>query len=273
MLSMASVMLLTGCSESSSLPDESLRIGTTLAPCTMQGTAYAALPFRQWPQTYHGAVTAVVDAHLQQMGVSSGVLPATKQTAKQGEEGEAPVLDCSRIDEVLQPATPALIALAQEYAPWQAEDRIASLSRADTAAVLLEHLRVYECAWKEALVFDELYAQRGMYTQSAGTQRAVTRDQLLAETLVLRTTAAEELLVARAAMNRTLVLLGGYERVGSFRIAMECLARASLDLRNSLGLLTEAGACLPRAIDKRGSLRDLQPFTATISDDPPENDE
>ena len=67
----------------------------------------------------------------------------------------------------------------------------------------------------------------------------------------------EEVALARPTLHRTLSLIGGIDRLRPVDSSFECLQRASLDIRNILGLTAEVTSCLPRILDTRGSLRDL----------------
>ena len=249
------VLALAACNAAQSLPDDSLRIGTTLAPCGLKGTEYEKMPYREWATAYHSGVSAVIDAHLLQLGayaaeVGNANTPLTAQ---------AKPLDCTKIDAQSQPPTAALVAMASKLPPWKDADRLASLSRGDTAAVLLENLRTYRCALKDAQFFDVIRADSAL-RDTNGSAAPVTWYNLVLEASNIRSVAEEEQTVSREALNRTLMLIAGFDRVGMFRVAMECLARTSLDLRNTLGLLTEAGACLPGIQDKKNGLRDFQAF-------------
>ncbi len=62
---------------------------------------------------------------------------------------------------------------------------------------------------------------------------------------------------ARPTLERTLSIIGGLDRLNLLKLDIECLRRASLDLRNTLGLVAEAASCMPRSWDVRGSLRDM----------------
>jgi hypothetical protein len=67
---------------------------------------------------------------------------------------------------------------------------------------------------------------------------------------------AKERRIARPVLQRTLQLIGGMDRLEPLGVDIECLKRTSLDIRNSLGLISQAASCLTRIEDTQGSLRD-----------------
>ncbi|HLD78804.1 MAG TPA: hypothetical protein VJB16_07285, partial [archaeon] len=142
---------------------------------------------------------------------------------------------------------PMLRSLAQELSPWKEGIR---LSDSDTPAVLLEYIRVFECAMRErghSLPIKVLEEAQEPLNQMELSRKTTQEDAII----------ERELATARATLERTLTMLGGFNRLRPLALDLECLKRTSLDLRNVLGLTADTSACLPRAFDARGSLRDL----------------
>lgn len=207
--------------------------GERLAPCTASGSQFGDEKFDRWPQIYHGTVSQVVESHLGRIGQVSQ-LPI-RCTAKNYASMESP--------------TSALSGLAAQLPAWKGAQQ--DLSESDVSAVLLEFLRVYECSLNErrhnlsVMLINE---------QTGGVLTRGEFNDLYAEQNQQIDT---ELRIARATLERTLELVGGYDRLRPLALDIECLKRSSLDLRNVLGLAAQASACLPRSWDVRGSLDDL----------------
>lgn len=205
---------------------------TDLAPCTASGSVFAQLPLEEWPKRYHDGVRDVVDAHIESIGSV-----ATME------------LQCTDSGSVV-PASQALRMLASEIPAWQSAARMAQLSEQDAPAVLLEFLRVYECSLNEHrhhLPFSMNNAIEGLMSWGDLRFAQDPKEELI----------AHELSLSRTALDRTLGVIAGYDRLRPLATDLECVKRASLDLRNVLGLAAEASACLPRAWDPHTSLRDL----------------
>jgi hypothetical protein len=193
---------------------------------------------------YHAAVSAVVSAH---MNLHTQKTDSCKETAP------------------FKPATPALSGLAGQLPPWQSEERLGTLTEQQMTGVLLEYLRVYKCSLFEydqnRFASDEIwwYAQKNMVDDA---------NEYLPDSNPYQDTAPVEidLLVNREswlaseAMQRTVAFLGGVDRLHAGDVDFECVRRASLDLRNVLGLLSEALSCAGRALDAKSSLRDPPPI-------------
>ncbi len=196
------------------------------------------------PGTYHGTVASVLNAHMRQLASSA----------------TAPLLCTAQTFEAVLRPTPELRALARQLPEW-GPSRDAALSEADMAPVLLEYLRVYECAlWQR-----ERFLRTFVINEKAATEerpgatplRVIDRDDLTQEEARQRALITRELNVSRPTLERTLAVVGGIGRLQPLTVEIECLKRASLDLRNGLGLAAEAASCLPKILDARGTLRDL----------------
>jgi len=121
--------------------------------------------------------------------------------------------------------------------------------------VLLEYLRTYECALSERQSFLNVILQNSSAQQNAsiGNSRDTYNEANASE----RQTIARELSLARATLDRTLLVIGGMDRLRPLTVDIECLKRTSLDIRNITGLISQTSMCLPRVRDARGSLQDL----------------
>lgn len=204
-----------------------------LAPCTSDGSIFADMPFSEWKDRYHENVQDVIEAHMESLS-STTELP----------------LQCTADDyEELVPASEPLREMAAGLPAYRDAE---NLSETDMAPVLLEFLRVYECSMKQQEEYAVVYIPREF--ASGGFMGL---GNYLSKKAEQKQTMQDELRVSRTALERTLGLIGGYDRLRPLALDIECIKRASLDLRNVLGLAADASACLPRTWDTHGSLRDL----------------
>ncbi len=230
-LRIALLALLSGCV---SAPDWEWSGGEQLSPCTGKDGPFEEMDLEKWPDTYHGKVSGVIDAHMKKM-----------------EDMSTADIQCTAEDyPAMFKASGELQALASTLEPWKKR----TVSELELAPVLLEYLRIYECSLDEKRYFLTTEQQKSS-ASSAGTQLGYgsfisgkTEDEIMIR---------RELATARPILERTLSIVGGLDRLKPLAMDIECLKRASVDLRNGMGLVAEAAACMPRAIDARGSLRDL----------------
>ncbi len=206
-----------------------------LAPCSKEETPFASIPFADWPRTYHGTVSSIIEAHLRELG-KTGTLE----------------LRCTEEDygKLLKP-TDELRGLATTLAPWKTSTGQSDLSEANLGPVLLEYLRDYECALSERDNFLSVIVPREHSSTDSMERGAYNTEKGKQEELIAR-----ERAVARPALERTLIIIGGLDRLRPLGVDVECLKRTSLDIRNSLGLVSQAVSCLARLRDTQGSLRD-----------------
>lgn len=218
-----------------------------LAPCTRYDDRYASMFFKtekfdDWPDVYHERVGEVIEEYLEP--------PETIQC----------------YDQILIPLGPtsALGQLASELAPWQDPADRAKLDRNDVGIVLLEFLRMYECALVDHNYYLPMDVITERFEEEAGGTTPLptviedfTFDALLKEMGRRRKIITEEVVTSRAALQRVLMVISGVTRLSPIDAELECLQRASLDLRNGLGLAADASVCMPRAWDTKDSLRDL----------------
>ncbi|TSC58595.1 MAG: hypothetical protein Greene041619_469 [Candidatus Peregrinibacteria bacterium Greene0416_19] len=183
----------------------------------------------QWVLTYHNDLRRIVSAHLRpQSPICTG--------------------------NVTSPPSQDLRTLAAKLKPWKTPAAMQALTEQDMGAVLLEYLREYECAMREARDF--LPAD---IATAFGSLTPLTGAGLAGEGIRRASIIQQELSIPRAALHRTLLFLAGTERLQPLSMNLACLERASLDIRNVLGLAAETSACLPRIWDARGSLRNPPP--------------
>ncbi|MDD5041126.1 MAG: hypothetical protein PHX87_00385 [Candidatus Peribacteraceae bacterium] len=211
-----------------------------LTPCSRFTDGYAQLPFQdgnfpEWPQYYHTTAAAVIEEHLQSF------MRAPKCAAATGND--------------VLPAGPKLQELAKKLPGWKG----AAVSQWEMSSVLLEFLRAYECALQERLYFLHQDAIKTLENASSaqGQDTAITLTQLITQVSEEDETIARELAVARPTLNRSLAVLAGLSRLLPLHTELQCIERASLDIRNALALGAEASACLPRIWNAKDPLRDL----------------
>ncbi|MDD4287012.1 MAG: hypothetical protein PHO20_05220 [Candidatus Peribacteraceae bacterium] len=211
-----------------------------LTPCSRFEESYAQLPFMdgnfaQWPKSYHDEAAAVIEEHIQSFV-------------------RAPECAAATGNDVL-PAGPKLQELAKKLPSW----KNASASQWEMSSVLLEFLRAYECALEERLYFlhPDAFKELESIAEDQGESADITLSQLIAEVSEEDRTIVKELAVARPTLNRSLAVLAGLSRLLPLHTELQCIERASIDIRNALALGAEASACLPRIWNAKDPLRDL----------------
>ena len=235
----ALALLLAGCALME--PDVGNSI-LKLPECSNADTVFASLQLESMSNVYHSTVSRVIDAHVNELA-DINTLPLT----------------CTANDYrgLLQPS-PALKDLADQLPEWGPSR---DLSEADLGPVLLEYLRVYECSLVQRGQFLNVFIVREKGTKSTQTNgtelQVIDRSDLTAQEQKETAIIQRELDTARPTLERALAFLGGIDRMRPLTAELECLKRASLDLRNNTGLMAEAASCMPKVWDARGSLRDL----------------
>lgn len=216
--------------------------GDRLDACTAEESPFAIVPPSKWIETYHETVDDVIESHLESL-----------------QDINTAALRCTAGDyaSLVEP-TAALRDLAASLPAWNSDARKKALSEAEIGPVLLEYLRIYECALNERRNFLNILIPKEWYgSGSSASSEKLTRDVANKSAAEQQRMIDHELLLARPTLDRTLQILGGYDRLRPLSLDVECLKRTSLDIRNLLGLVSQASACLPRIRDARGSLRDL----------------
>jgi hypothetical protein len=198
----------------------------TLFKSTGSGTV------NDWSKTYHATVGRVVQESL-----------LTNATS----------IVCT--DHPYVRASPALQALGRALPTWQNPAVI--LTENEMPAVLLEYLRVYECALQERSYFLSTRLEQeiaGAQNSSAGGGKVFAGLTVVQAMSLNGQQIARELDLSRKALERTLTLLAGQRRLNPLLVNLQCLERASLDIRNGLGLAAEAGTVFWRGLDARAFL-------------------
>jgi len=224
-----------------------------LAPCSRFDSRYRdKLGFREkyiknWPKQYHDTVNTIIEDHLKPPELQCDA-PDYESLLKPGEE---------------------LKKLATTMPTWS--DPQVRLTRYDLGRVLLEYLRVYECALNE-------YASISLYdtAKEIGREEDEGLRQPLADPEMARvflnifmsglsTEDADRLaiidrekILAREALTRTLSVVAALDRLRPVEMELQCMQQMSLDIRNVTALSAEASACLPRVWNAKDILRDLK---------------
>ncbi len=245
--------MLGGCAVRYETVDSTVVRGQQLTPCGIEGTPFANLEFKDWIETYHRRVGEVVDEFF--------------ATDDQSEF----IVDCSTLDEgdgsAVAPAGSKLRAMAEELAPWADGKR--EVTRLSTGDVLRTYLDAYLCSLHEmrhkvALIADGAYASSTGSSQSRGSSsmmvadRGDVNDWVQADRLAID----RQLETAGPALERVLTLMSADHRTAALKTELQCILRASTDLRNTLALFSEATACVGRLWDAQGVFRD---FPSSVS--------
>ncbi|MDD5103013.1 MAG: hypothetical protein PHX93_01285 [Candidatus Peribacteraceae bacterium] len=211
-----------------------------LTPCSRFTESYMQLPFgdtnfARWPKLYHETAAAVIEEHLQSFS-------------------RAPQCAAATGNDVL-PGGPKLQELSKKLPSWKST----SVSQWEMSSVLLEYLRAYECALEERLYFLHPDAMKELESklEAKGESTDILLGGLIAEVAEEDRIIAQELVTARPTLNRSLAVLAGLSRLLPLHTELQCIERASIDIRNALALGAEAGSCLPRIWNAKDPLRDL----------------
>ncbi len=222
-------VLLAGCG--GIVGEERPIAGDRLAACAGDHPLFKGMTVEEAAQTYHATVSAVL----------------TAQSSSEGGVGSS--LRCNvDLSQNIVPPSDKLQELSSAMNGGEDDD---TLSAGNMPALLLEYLRIYECKLLHERQSRALTADGG-----AEENETVFRGPYLEETKSIQEFVERELTIARPTLNRALLLYAGAAGMQPTAAEMECIKRASLDVRNSLGLLAEALSCSPRAMDAKGSLRD-----------------
>lgn len=218
--------------------------------CTAEGSPFADKDFaefdniyispeyKNWEEIFEEQVKDVIDAH------------AKVVLGEEEEGGTQPVSCTAETYREMLPASDALRTLAGKMPAFK--KRKDKISEMDISAVLLEWLRVYQCALQEHSAFAETQIAREMSKIEEPTQTAIA-----SEAKIRRAYIEGQLQRSDALIARLVVLLGGLNRLRPIVAELECLERASADIRNGLALMADASACMPKALNARTSVRDF----------------
>lgn len=216
------------------------RLGT----CTRKATPiFRDIPYAEWKTAYHTTTQNILQA----------LYESRWETSAQ---------NCT------EPAAPAgLEQLARNLEPWKKGEH-APFTAADTPPVLLEHLRVYECALIERAVFLPMHIRDEEYERRRGREaNPLFFPQLMSLTFEQLQDILKELRTARPTLEQALTLVAPLGSVNGLRRNLECIQRASLDIRNALALAAEATACLPRTWNPQDVLRDQTECSDGVDND------
>lgn len=223
-----------------------------LAPCSRYESRYDDLEFsgkylQEWPAIYHKKVDEVIEDHLK--------MPELKCDAKDYQT-------------FLKPGD-KLKALAQKLPTWR-DDKV-QLTRYDLGRVLLEYLRVYECALNEFATMSYIETAQEISKMEDAGIRAPDPDPDIAknflniilpvfnqETIQRLDMIDTQKKIARESLTRTLAVVSAMDRLRPVEMELQCTQQISLDIRNATALAAEAGACLPKGWNAKDILRDLQ---------------
>ena len=250
-LLLALPLLLAACAEQVAPNELSV---APLPPCSAEGSPFADEEFAKydpsdsskpptyrWHEIYESQVKAVVDAHAKiLLGEDDGSGPSAR-------------LQCTaQTYREMFPASGALQSLASLLPGFKG--RAGQLSEMDIGAVLIEWLRVYECAMKEEATFvaphvEQEFIKHSVKDATYGNHALEVKRRIAYIENALRS--------GRALTERLMTLIGGFSRLRPLAAELTCLERTSADIRNNLALLGDASTCLPRALNARGSLRDF----------------
>lgn len=208
------------------------------------------LPYDQWSSRYHKNIERVLEDFLGKQANDNLAFRQVRGAAAQ----------CSLRSE--DPASPVIGQIAATLEPWSESG--SPFSQADTAPVLLEYLRVYECSlvertlslpveiWREesdrrSLLPGGLDANPFFFLTFWETWNKQTQD------------IRRELAITRPTLERVLGMMGTVHMTRMFELDAECIQRASLDIRNAVALSADTASCLPRIWNAKDPLRDPTP--------------
>ncbi|MFH0769770.1 MAG: hypothetical protein V1926_00140 [Candidatus Peregrinibacteria bacterium] len=221
-------------------------------PTAQQKTAKA---LENWPIKYHANVSAIIAEALGSRASSESPLRRVD-----------PPPHCSAVTSAAFLAPRAkLFEIARGLPSWKDPAMLSRLGQEDMGTVLLEYLRMYECALVERFFLYPIYtADQEAYRQKtlfglpvpSAVMEAVELWGLANEE---KRIISEELSRSRLALTRALSLLEGLDHLLTFDAEITCVQQASLDLRNSFALAADASSCLLRAWNNRDPLRDSAP--------------
>ena len=142
-----------------------------------------------------------------------------------------------------------------------------NLTQLDMPAVLMEYLRMYECAHIERHLGQIVDTSSEEWRRLEALEafgfiqafRVVLHAGELAQKVIeQRKDSWYDLDIARVSVHRTLTLLAGINRLKLIDAELTCIQQASLDIRNGFALAADASSCLPRVWNAKDPLRDYK---------------
>ncbi|MDD5025924.1 MAG: hypothetical protein PHH13_00950 [Candidatus Peribacteraceae bacterium] len=208
----------------------------------------------EWSNSYHSTVSKIIEEDLGELVLDSSPLRSPSRS---------PRCTATNYAGFLTPRS-ELKSLAKKLPSWKNSTNLSRLNQLDMGTVLLEYLRMYECALVERLNLLPAYILR----QEAYRQWVLfglSVPKVVIEIPILggmdddeRFRIRKELVTARAALLKTLTFVSGYNRLQPIDMELICVQRASLDIRNGLALAADAASCLPRVWNAKEPLRDFE---------------
>jgi len=208
----------------------------------------------EWSESYHGTVGKVIEEDLGELVSEDSPLRSPSRS---------PRCTASNYAGFLAPRS-ELKSLAKKLPSWKDSTNLSRLNQLDMGTVLLEYLRMYECALVERLNLLPAYILR----QEAYRQWVLFGlpiPKVIIEIPILgsmdedeRIRIRKELVTARASLLKTLTFVSGYNRLQPIDMELTCVQRASLDIRNGMALAADAASCLPRIWNAKEVLRDFE---------------
>ncbi len=209
-----------------------------------------AIPYAEWAEIYHGDVDNILESF-----IGKAVQGNFAQREPPGGLGQ-----CSGTQAAsTTPAPPLLRDIAKKLEPWIDNETV--FGQSDTTPVLLEYLRVYECSLAERstrLPVDiwEEESERRRLLPGGLAANPFLLGKFLEKWYTQNREIQQELKIARPTLERVLGLMGTVQMSRVLAQDTNCLQRASLDIRNSLGLSADTAACMPRIWNAKDPMRD-----------------
>ena len=210
-----------------------------------------------WKSFYHNRVSRVVE---EDIGVQTGVSHSPLRRFR-----DPP--DCMEEDYGLfmKPQS-ELSSLAGILPTWQHPANAARLTQLDISEVLLEYLRMYECALLERLLVLPEYVARQETERQRWKFGLPALSVIFFDTVDIsgiktgdeRVRILRELAISRRALHKTITLISGMDRMRPLYEEINCFQQTSLDIRNAMSLAADAASCLPRIWNHKDSLRDFE---------------
>jgi hypothetical protein len=147
-----------------------------------------------------------------------------------------------------------LRVLAEALPTWNDSD--IPLSEYDISRVLLEYLRIYECALMEFNEF--LQYDTTLEEISRPNFKELFFSELMTESFGRSDIIRKERALARSSLHRVLTIIGNFGRLRPLEAELECTQRLSIDIRNVAALTAETSACMPRIWNAKDILRDFK---------------
>lgn len=222
------------------------------------------IPYAEWAQRYHGNIGNVLESFIGEVvdgDYAQRNLPGGTGRCSGGQQAGA------------IPAPPPVEDIGKKLEPWSGTGSSTNFTQSDTTPVLIEYLRVYECSLAERSttllveIWREETVRRNLLPGGLASNPFFfikLWEMWAQQSKDIR----RELQIARPTLERALGIMGTVQMARSLVQDTNCLQRASLDIRNALGLSADAASCLPRIWNAKDPLRD-----PTVCSDGRDNDD